>query len=236
MVDLLSLLMGNRKPIAQPSAPAAKQVNAAIKKRVAEQFVAARELNGFTQIEAAQKMGYKNSTQLCQWEKAQRIPPIDRMLIASIVYGVSLDFLYGLSDEPERDPRFAEQRAMVRSMRDIAMENVDAVTLVMLKFSRSGGPNMLTVKALNARAADASAAVRRFVEINGDKFDRMRGGATMMHSCVALEALVRETTTMIGRQDGLKEQVMRASMKKKGIHHPLFDSAEYRQGTLSIPN
>ena len=231
MTDMVSMLMGNRAPIADRKMATAKQVNAAIKKQVAERFVAARELNGYTQMEASEKMGYKNSTQLCQWEKAQRTPPIDRMIIASIVYGVSLDYLYGLSDEPERDPRSAEQRAMVRSMEDLLRENAQSVAQTLSAFVRSGGVNMMTVKALTARAADAAAAVRRFAEINGKKFEDMRGGAAVLHSCVTLEALVREASVMIGRRDGLMEDALRRA-EKPGMH-PLFETPEYRQFALA---
>lgn len=229
--DVITLLMGTRRAMANPSSATSKQVNAAIRKVVAERFVSARELNGYSQIEASTRMGYKNSAQLCQWEKAQRMPPIDRMLVASIVYAVSLDYLYGLSDEPERDPRLAEQQAMVRNMEDLLHKNAEMVAQQLSAHVRTGGVNMKTVKTLTARASEAAQAVRNFYSLNQKKFDNLRGGASLLHHCAELEALVRETASMVARHDGLKEDAMQRAAKG-GM--PLFDTPEYRQFSLNV--
>lgn len=235
-MNIDELLMGGRAKYANSAAPSVKTVNAKMRQVVSTRFVAAREMNGMSQTEASIRMGYKKSTQLCLWEMGKRLPPIDRMIVASLCYSVSLDYLYGLSDEPERDPRFAEQSAMLRTMEDMLRANAQSVAATLTAYARTGGIGILTVKALNARAADASAAVRRFVEINQPKFDSMRGGAPVLMSCTALESIVRETTAMIARQEGVKEQALRAAESKSHAVHPLFDTPEYRQAVIGEVN
>ena len=232
LADLRELIHSSRKKTADPKMPGARKMAAALRKVVGERFVQARELNGLNQTDASIRMGYRKSTQLSLWEKGHRLPPIDRMIIAALVYGVSLDFLYGLSDDPERDPRTVEQMAMVRSMEDMLRGHATRLVDSLSIYLKTGGVNMLTIKALNARSTEAGAAIRRFAELNASKFDDMRGSAALMHKCVELEALSRETAAMLARVDGAAEQAMRSAEIKSGISHPLFETPEYRQHML----
>lgn len=52
---------------------------------------------------------------------------------AAIAYGVSADYILGLSNEPERDPRTAEQVAVLRSVQGTVEQNVAAMVTVLLK-------------------------------------------------------------------------------------------------------
>ncbi|MCK9394205.1 MAG: hypothetical protein M0Q44_01275 [Methylobacter sp.] len=72
----------------------------------------AREIANFSQIEAAKLLGYSNSSKLAKVEGASDTNSIPMWLItkASEVYDVSTDFLFGLSDDWERDPAVSRQR------------------------------------------------------------------------------------------------------------------------------
>lgn len=224
--DLRHLMFASRKATADPKMPGARRLNAALRKVVAGRFVQARELNGMSQTEASERMGYEKSTQLSLWEHGVRLPPIDRMIVAALVYGVSLDYLYGLSDEPERDQHDAVRRALARNMEDQLRSHADRIAASMLAFSKHGGMNVMTVKSLVVRASEAAKAVRRFSELNAKKFDNMPGGATVLHACVALEALVREATTMVQRAEGIAEQAIVTAERRANQSHPLFDSPQ----------
>ena len=231
---MFDALIGNRNPLMNNKSLTAKQSNAKIRKTVAERFVAAREMNGLSQTDAAKKIGFATSAQLCQWEQGKRLPPIDKMIVASLVYGTSLDYLYALSDEPERDPRRAEQQAMVRHMEDMLKANAEAVSSALVKHVKTGGANMLVVRGMHAKAVDAAAAIRKFEEINRPKFENLRGGATVLAACAALETLAREAEALIARHDGLREDVIRCAEVRSRLSHPLFETAQYRQGTLGV--
>lgn len=227
-------LMGNRRPLANSKSLSHKRAKSDIKKIVSERFIAAREMNGFSQSEAAEKIGYKTSTQLCLWEQGKRLPPIDQMLIVCMVYGVSLDYLYGLSDEPERDPRMATQQAMMMQVQDMLKANAQAVTCALLVQVRAGGPSMATVRALHARASESAAAIRRFQELNKKKFECMPGSNTLMVTAAALEDCTREAMEVIVRHDSIKRQSTRRSERAFDLSYPLFETPEYRQGQLGM--
>lgn len=230
--DLQYLMFSSRKRTTDPKMPSARRMAAALRKVVAERFVQARELNGLSQTEASHLMGYRKSTQLSLWEHGNRLPPIDRMIVASLVYGVSLDFLFGLIDDPDRDQQLSMRKSLARSLEATLKTHVEAIAETMLVFSKTGGINTLTIKALVARASEAAASMRRFAELNTKKFDDMRGSATVLHACVSLEALVREASAMLQRADGIGEQAIQNAQRRISANHPLFDTPEYRQQSL----
>lgn len=229
LADLQHLMFASRKRTADPKMPGARRMAAALRKVVAERFVQARELNGMSQTDASQRMGYRKSTQLSLWENGNRLPPIDRMIVAALVYGVSLDYLFGLSDDPDRDQNFTERKALARCMEDQLRCHADRIAEALIAYSKTGGLNLLTIRSLVSRAGEAAASMRRFAEMNAKKFDDMRGGATVLHACVSLEALVREAGSMVTRAEGLAEQAILTGERRANRSHPLFETPEYRQ-------
>lgn len=86
-------------------------------KVLGHRIVMARELNGLSQTELAKALGYKNSAQLSQWEQCKRPPTIAGLIALSDSLGVSLDYLAGRSDDPERDVRAVRRNACLRAVR-----------------------------------------------------------------------------------------------------------------------
>lgn len=93
----------------------------------------AREINGFDQITAAQVMQYRNSSALSKIESGFAKIPKDFILKAAVAYGVSIDYLMGMSDEPERDPETAERMAILKSVRETVKVQTDSLVTVLLK-------------------------------------------------------------------------------------------------------
>jgi DNA-binding XRE family transcriptional regulator len=91
--------------------PGRGQANLLLRLAMAKRMIAARELNGYSQTEAALLIGWKTPTQLSLIEQGKRIPPHYVLLLISRAYGVSTDFLYALDDEAERDSRTAGKKA-----------------------------------------------------------------------------------------------------------------------------
>ena len=230
--DLRHLMFASRKKIADPKVPGSRRLNAALRKVVSDRFLQARELNGMSQTEAAERLGYKKSAQVSQWEHGKRQPPIDRMIITALVYGVSLDYLYGLTDEPERDQHFTYRKAMARNIESQLRNHADRIAESLMAMTKTGGMSLLTIKALVSRANEAATSMRRFAQINAKKFDNMPGGASVLHACVSLEALVREASAMVARVEGLTEQAIQSGERRANSSHPLFETPEYRQRQL----
>ncbi|MBF6649521.1 helix-turn-helix domain-containing protein [Methylobacter sp. BlB1] len=81
-----------------------------IVKTLGERMKAARELCGFSQIQAASLLGYANSSKLAKVEGSIDAVPLWLIPKAAEVYRVSIDFLFGVSDCWQRDPTAAQEQ------------------------------------------------------------------------------------------------------------------------------
>lgn len=103
-----------------------------LEETIKKRLLNARNLNRLDQIDAARMMGYKNSSALSKIETGFAKIPKDFLVKAAITYGVSMDYLMGLHDEPERDPKTAEHQAILRSVREQVNKQNDALVTVLL--------------------------------------------------------------------------------------------------------
>jgi transcriptional regulator with XRE-family HTH domain len=87
-------------------------VQAQLVKTFGERMSQARELCGYSQLKAAKLLGYSNSSKLAKIEAASDTNSVPLWLIpkAAEVYGVSIDFLFGVSDVWDRDPVIAQEQ------------------------------------------------------------------------------------------------------------------------------
>jgi transcriptional regulator with XRE-family HTH domain len=176
-VDMDLISFGALSDALQRVMPESPKTEAALRMLIAERLKEARGFNGLTQVEAAKRMGYANSTQISIQEKGDRMPPLGTILHAAAVYGVPVDFLLGLSDEPERDPRMAARIASLAATRSIVDSAVLAITdQVAGNLANSGLAQQVVDDAADmlAELVEAFAIMRR---ISGVEFDELRGGS-----------------------------------------------------------
>ncbi|WP_028211547.1 helix-turn-helix domain-containing protein [Paraburkholderia mimosarum] len=105
-------------------------------------LIVARVMSGMTAVEAAEKLGYANSTQLSLIESGKRKIPDDRQFLvdAARVYSVSCDFLLGLSPHMEYDARVAHQHALMRGTESILGGIAAQFATVMIEYTRQTKP------------------------------------------------------------------------------------------------
>lgn len=175
--------------------------NAVLRKEMGARFVEAREINGWGQNESAIKLGYGNGTQLSLIERGDRLPPLGIVKRASTVYGVSIDYLFGASDEPDRDPKHAEKRAALRQVHELLESNAEVILDTVMESIASGAPTVVTTKSLVIAFKKHSNAVNKFRELNAKKFDQMRGGNTLMVSLAEVGSLIQNTEQLLARHD-----------------------------------
>lgn len=72
----------------------------------------ARKLAGVQQGEAAARLGYTCGVHLSEIEAGKREAPPEKIAAMAQLYGVTLDFIFGLNDEPVADPVAAVQQAV----------------------------------------------------------------------------------------------------------------------------
>ncbi|MBU2703376.1 transcriptional regulator with XRE-family HTH domain [Sporomusaceae bacterium BoRhaA] len=68
----------------------------------ATRLKALRETNGLSTQKLATALGLKSKGGITQFEKAMTSPSADTLVAMSNYFNVSLDYLAGLSDKPER--------------------------------------------------------------------------------------------------------------------------------------
>ncbi|WP_162600836.1 helix-turn-helix transcriptional regulator [Paraburkholderia sp. C35] len=105
-------------------------------------LIVARVMSGMTAVEAAERFGYKNSTQISLIESGDRPTPRDHQFLrqASDVYAVSCDFLLGLSPHMEFDGRVAHQHALMRGAESILGGLAAQFATVMIQYTSQTQP------------------------------------------------------------------------------------------------
>lgn len=130
---------------------------AALMRIIAERLVAARLMNGYSQTEAAERLKYATPAQLSQWEQCRRAAPLHMLMRASELYSVSMDFLTGVSTEPERDARAVRRNAVVRAVRSTLVAAAERVVHAFDQDEAIVGLNVGAVREIVAAAEAVTA-------------------------------------------------------------------------------
>lgn len=157
----------------------------ALTKIVGERMIRAREMNGLNQIVAAGMLGYKTSAPLSKIEAGNVPPP--RWLIprAAVVYGVSSDYLMGLSEYPEREPRTIEQIALFRGIRGVIERNARTIAEQAILSAAETAPLKLRLAEL-IEAAESVGGTLQKIRDSSNFDDEFKGGARLVNTVAAL--------------------------------------------------
>ena len=140
----------------------------------------ARELCNLSQVEAARRLGYANSSKLAKIERASDSVsvPIWLILRAAKLYDVSIDFLFGQSDDWFREPRLSQEREVSSWLFEAweAQRKRDMLTIKRLNDEIEVVTN--TTGAMLECTATAADALHDFARIN-PRFKDMRGSAKL---------------------------------------------------------
>lgn len=164
---------------------------AKLKTIVSKRMLDARLLNGYSQAHAATLFGYKsgNSTQLSLCERGQRMPPLSVLLRACEVYRCSMDYLVGLSADPDRDPQAEVRRFIVDSASQMMQAQTTALLEGMLGQLKKEGPLVAACQSVANEGQVLVDALRRFIKLNAATFnDDMRGSAFVLTALESFEA------------------------------------------------
>jgi len=201
--------------------------------RVRERIVSARVMNGLTAVEAATRLGYKNSTQLSQIESGERKVPSDWqfLLAMSKAYSVSVDYLLGLSPHPERDAVAAESFAMLRGFEGMLQAQALAMTTAFVQYGKEREAARVDLQAIAGAAQAVSHALARFRELTPEFDEDWRGANTLLTAVERLEATAIPIQEAINRR-ALNEQHCLAIAK--GREGPLSSYVPDAQLSLGL--
>lgn len=158
-----------------------KQV--AILRKIGERMREAREMCGMSQTVAAKRLGLSNSSRLAKIENAVdvRTAPEWLLLDAAGLYQVSLDYLYGASDDWETSARMTQEREiggfLFATLEAVRRRDMEAFAGLHEHIEALRANIDLSFQ----EAARASEGLRRFVELNPG-FETMRGSAMVAGS------------------------------------------------------
>lgn len=170
-----------------------------------ERLVIARNLNGLDQKQGAEALGYRNSSQLSKVESGDS--PFPKILLrrAAYAYGVSSDWLLGLSNEPERDSHLASEMAVMRAVREAVVANTSLVTRQMLDLAGEQLPLGNNVRSILIAAHQAIATFDRSCRNNDYFNDEVRGGATLARAMDELQEVVIGVEKAIARREAIAQ-------------------------------
>lgn len=142
-------------------------------------LIAARVVSGLTGVEAAERLGYQNSTQLSQIESGQRKVPNDWefLRLASPAYGVSTDFLLGLSPHIEVGGKVAQQHALLRKTKSVISSVAEMFATALIRFSEQEQLNRAELERIASAAGRLEEVVGR---LRDRGFDDFPGGAPLL--------------------------------------------------------
>lgn len=168
--------MAEKKPAANT-----RMEQAAAVKAIGARMRQARELCNLSQSAAAKRLGYSNSSKLSKVEGATDTNSVPLWLIlrAAKVYEVSVDFLFGVTDDWETGARMSIERETSAWLFDTfdKLRQRDMETLKRLHDRVQTLTDAVAV--MLAASEDASVALARFAELN-PAFEEMRAGSRLV--------------------------------------------------------
>jgi transcriptional regulator with XRE-family HTH domain len=185
---------------------------------IGKRMTDARKMCGLSQLEAARRIGYANSSKLAKVEKTTDISnvPIWLLVRAAKVYDVSLDFLTGISEsETANTAHWRQQRKISEWLFDhwqVARER-DLAALAVLN-DRIEYVWRCTIT-MQAAANEAALALVAFMEANPE-FEEMRGGARLVRTVSAVDDAALSNKKLV---DGLQ-----LSLEKNKAQRPPFSA------------
>ncbi|SDZ98332.1 helix-turn-helix domain-containing protein [Selenomonas ruminantium] len=93
---------------------------------LAQRLKELREAKGYSQMEVSKKLGIAKAT-YANWEQARAVPSLEQAPILAHFFGVSADYLLGISSNHTSERLAARMRDLPESSQKIVMALVDEI-------------------------------------------------------------------------------------------------------------
>lgn len=168
---------------------------------------------------AAEMLGYK-TPQISKMEKKTSKTSINHNYVHKLseVAGVSLDYLYGYSDYPERDPQTVEQIAVYQTAKTFTENALFQFTQILM--------SSVEVNSLGWRFSHISDAWKEFEasfqkvkELNPEFDDEIRGGARLQKSVEITRKAIKDAMRHIEmlKKDNTRVKRLGSALADSGI-------------------
>jgi len=188
---------------------------------IAERFVLARRLSGLKENDAIIKMGLKNPKVISQIENLHRLPTLHFVIRAANAYGVSTDYLLGLSEDDDRSSDIATRSAILRQNQKMIDVFAQVLSKTTYDYAKNVGDN--TTRQLVDMTEMLYQKFSRFCELNPSFLD-MRGGAPVQQIMLSLMPVVRRSKKRLDERDKLLD--LHNQQIEDIVQRKLFEVAE----------
>ena len=168
---------------------------------IAERFKLARTLSGFeTEKDAIIRMGLKNPKVISQIENCHRQPTLYFVIRAAEAYGVSADFLLGMSEDDDRSSDIATRSVILKQNTKMVEMFAGILSKTTYDYAKNVGDE--TTQQLAETAEALYVKFTRFCQLNPE-FENMRGGAPVQHLILSLMPTVKRIKKRLEARDNL---------------------------------
>lgn len=188
-----------RTPKLLTAASGKEQVRAVM--QVGERLRQAREMNGWEVSEAARRLGFENAGSLSRLEHAKHVSAIPLYIIprAAQVYGVSTDYLHGLTDDLSIAPALRMRRDvavwLANEMERSRQRDIDAMLLLQEQVELVFGGTRDVALAVEELCAAVDYLRNRSVV----KFENMPGSSAVMFKAKHAISVATATSARLSR-------------------------------------
>ena len=150
-------------------------------KVIATRLCAARRVSGMKQPQVAAAVGQKNMTQVSLWESGERRPKLVDLIMMAKLYGVPMDFLCGLSNDPLADAPENNQGFLANMITKAIQHNhmswVQATSQSVAATIKNHGQDRSDLVQAGKILSDVFKAYNRIKELNPEFEDEIRGAS-----------------------------------------------------------
>lgn len=168
----------------------------------------ARIYNQMSSTTASELMGYTSNAMLSRMESTSSTDTTINytyIIKASLVYGVSTDYLLGLSDYAEREPKTIEQLAIYNSIKKITEQLSDEYMNFILKNLDSLSIKSSTLNLIK-KVKVTTDKLDRLRELNPCFDEDLRGGSSFIYASESLLKQANDLKILIDKnEDEIKQ-------------------------------
>lgn len=178
-----------------------------------KRLLAARRIASLSQTEASTLLGFRNPSTLSKVESGTAPARFALLIAASGVYGVSLDYLVGLSEYPERDPAVVEQVAAQRAVASLLTEYGNKLAVATVRCHRVASDMRPAAVSLAHTALQASEQFDAFRQSYPAFDEEMRGGSRFARAFEQMVASARAVLAAEARTMATLDQMARQKIE-----------------------
>lgn len=183
------------------------------KRLTGKRLRAARVSAGLRPEVAAARLGHKGITQISLAESGDRVPPLHEMKKLALLYGVPMDYLVGIHDDPIADPTETNQgvitAAISESVKDVMGRMATALSEHAGVAIAGHRVDRINLKELCQLGEEATRAMRRMRELNPDFDEDVRGASTLDRVLARMGKIAQEAGERIAREESRTESIDR---------------------------